>query len=283
MDETKHYFKIDKRITDISHLALSEKALKVYILHCRRINPRKNLGCSMAGATDAKKYAGIPDKSVYDRAIQELNSKHLIELRQDVKTGYLKATAIEILTFPVYDAKNRRFKQVTGLEHNHRTYSPGQYIRIPSAIVDSGMLKKLNAETLLTMLRLFSKTDMKAFGGVDPRFIHCYCDETPAGYKPLKGKPHLSEALETNKYRFTTNINCTAVNDLVHHSLFEYRQVLAYRDVSDPDYMYIVEFLKPNDIGKYIISTPKNKGQIVIDILVPRFSVDDFFNGIDSS
>jgi hypothetical protein len=281
MAETKHYFKIDRRIVDISHLALSEKALKVYILHCRRINPRKNLGCSMAGATDAKKYAGIPDKAVYNAAIKELCSKHLIEMRHDIKTGYLKATAIEILTFPVYDAKNRRFKPVTGLEHNHRTYSPGQYIRIPSAIVDDGMLKKLNAETLLTMLRLFSKTDMKTFGGVDPRYIHCYCSDTPAGYKPFKSEPHLSEALEAKRYRFTANINCQAVNDLVHHSLFKYCKVLAYRDKSDPDYMYIIEFLKQSDNGKYIISTPKSDGQIVIDILVPQFSADNFF--IDSS
>lgn len=284
MDEgKKQYFKIDKGIAEISNRSLSEKALKVYILHCLRANTKKNLGCSLAGANDAKKYAGIPDKLVYEKALKELQDKHFIKLRDDVKTGYLKAMPVEILTFPTYDAKNRQFKKVKGLEHDHRTYHPGQYLNIPTELINIGMLKKLNADTLLIMFKLYAHTDIKAFGGVDPRFIHCYNDKFPKGYKPFKQNESLSEVVNTTTYQYSGIISCPLVNDLISKGVFGYKRALVYKDPNDPEYMYVINFLKESESGGYTIPTPKNSGQIVIDILYPRYCVDEYFKGIDSS
>jgi hypothetical protein len=279
----KCYFKVDRQLAEISGRTLSEKALKVYLMHCRRLNQKKNLGCSLAGANDAKQCAGIPDKKLYQKAVQELEEKFLIAQRPDVKTGYLKAVPVEILNFPLYDAKNKRFRRDPAESHAHRTYKHGQYMNIPSIIVDEGFLKQFDTDTILTMLKLYNMTDFKTWYGVDFRKLHCYSPEHPKGYIPLKKENLLSQAVETTRYKCNCSIDCGRINELHSKGLFTYAPALVYQDPNDIEYGYVIEILKPNEKNNYILRTPKNEGQKVITIIQPKHYIEAYFKDIDSS
>lgn len=77
--------------------------------------------------------------------------KYLLRERPDVKNGYLKSTPIEVLAFPDYTPPKGNksegiFRPNSINENQHRTYEKGTYINLPSALIDSGILKNLRRQ-----------------------------------------------------------------------------------------------------------------------------------------
>lgn len=275
------YFKVDKKILDISDRALSGKAVKVYLFHCRRINPKKNLGCSLAGYNDAAKMIGIHDRKVYKKAIEELKEKHLIAERPDVKTGYLKTTAIEVLAFPDYDPKLRRFKPNKTREHQHRTYSnQGEYLLLPAVLIDNGHFKALSPDAILLLLRLYGAYD-REYHCIDFRKLYGYHKDSQGnitpGYKVFTDNCSMAEA-ENMNWRTYKNIslNWEILNDIERQGLLERKLAIIYRDPNDEDYQYIERVIKPDADGKNYFQTP-GKGFEVIGIYTLTYSVESFF------
>lgn len=111
-------------------------------MHCRRVNPTKNQGCSFAGAKSAKKCFNL-GKEAYEKAIKLLEEKHLIKFRNELKTGVLDTIAIEVLTFPSYT--RNEFVGVftpdeTREDEHRRRYKGIRFIQIPSILIDNGYL-----------------------------------------------------------------------------------------------------------------------------------------------
>jgi len=274
---SKTYFKVDVRVCELQVRAISEQALKIYLLHCMRLNPKQHLNCSLSGFKDANKLTGVVDKVLYQKVTDELVGKHLITLRPDVNTGWLKSTAVEVLTFPRYDAKTKRFSKDNAKTHEHRTYTETKYLQIPCAIIEEEHLKMLNSEDILNLLRLYHLDDYERFHGVDFREIHCYSSKNPLGYTPFKNNKYLSEVDPHDRYRANNpKLNCAAINHLVGRRLVTFQPVLVYRDPVDADNTYILKILKDIDSEKVVLDTPDNN-QVVIHILQPRHKVEEFF------
>jgi len=290
-----HYFKIDKKILDINDRSISKKGLLEYFLHARRSNPKKNLSCSFSGLRDAKEYLGL-DRYAYTKALKELEDKFLIALRPDVKTGYLKTVAIEVLAFPNYDKKNRRFLENKTRDHNHRTYSKNdKFINIPSIIIDRGYFKKISMQSLFAILWLYSEANIVEYRGIDYNFIHSLDSENKKGYryyssfgggfsKEIYNKPCV-EAISPNKYifkdfKFQGNFK-EAVDGLVDKNLFEWVPLLLEEDKEDPDiseivgevFRGIVSFNGNKSSNLYLFLKPPEEDIRVIWILRPKFFV----------
>jgi hypothetical protein len=171
--QEKHYFKIEKDFLKLEEKALSKKALLLYILHCRRINKKKNMSCSLSGAKDSKVNFGF-SKNTHKKATEELIEKHLIAKRPDVKTGMLKTTAVEILPFPEYLKSKNTFSK--NKKYKYRDYKKGEYINVPSKLVDDKILASLKIEEIFALLWLYAETDLIECRGVNHDFIHFYND-----------------------------------------------------------------------------------------------------------
>ncbi len=184
MKQKDHYLKVDKKILTLNKDALSKKALLEYLLHCRRMNPKRNMSCSMAGFKSSKEDLGL-NKEAHEKAMKELVNKNLIALRPDVKPGCLKTIAVEVLAFPEYDKETNQFSLDNTREHHHRTYdkSMNQYICIPSSIIDEGYLKELSIQNIYALLWLYSQIDLTNYRGVNFNFIHYFNNETEKGYE----------------------------------------------------------------------------------------------------
>ena len=107
MEAKDHFFKVDRVILTISINSLSKKALLLYLLYCRSLNPKKNMGCSFIGFNAAKDYLG--NIEAFLKAKKELAEKLLIQERPDIKTGILKTTAVEVLNFPDFSKEGNFF------------------------------------------------------------------------------------------------------------------------------------------------------------------------------
>jgi hypothetical protein len=283
MDETRGYFKVDERMCNLQSRAISEQGLKVYLLHCMRLNPKQHLNCSLSGFKDANKLTGVVDTKLYQKVMDELVGKHLVKLRPDVNTGWLKSPAVEVLSFPKYDAKNKRFSKDAAKAHEHRTYKESKYLQIPSVIVEEGHLRMLNAEDVLNLLMLYQLDDYERFHGIDFREIHCYSSKNPLGYTPFKTDKYLSEVDPSDKYQNKNmKLNCPAINHLVSRGLIIYQPALIYRDPVDADNTYILKMLKESDSGKFVLGTP-SVNQVVIHILQPRYKVEELLAKTESS
>jgi len=289
-----HYFKVDKRILEISDKAISKKGILEYTLHCRRLNPEKNLGCSMAGANDARKCLGL-GRDAHRKALEELEYKYLVTQRPDVKTGYLKTTAIEVLAFPKYDKKTRQFLKDATRVHNHRTYKDVQYINIPAPIVDKECLKELSKQSLFAIFWLYGETNLIEYRGVNYNFIYSFYGENEKGYeryctfgggfsKEIYNRPCL-EAISPNRYslpdiKFQGNFN-QAINELVERNLFEWVPVLLKQDKEDLDiseiegeiFKGLVGFEGNNKSKNLYLFVEPPKNIKVIWILRPNFFV----------
>ncbi len=289
-----HYFKIDKKILEINDRSISKKSLLEYFLHCRRSNPKKNLGCSFGGARDAKECLGL-DRHAHTKSLKELQDKFLIALRPDVKTGYFKTVAIEVLAFPDYDKKNRRFLENKTRVHNHRTYSKNdKFITIPSIIIDSGYFKKISMQSLFAILWLYSETDLINCRGVNYNFIHSLSSGNKKGYrhhsyfgggfsKEIYNKP-CAEAISPDRYifkdfRFQGSFK-QAIGELVDKNLFEWVPLLLEEDKEDPDiskfaggvFKGIVPFNDNKSSNLYLFLEPPEDIR-VIWMLRPNFFV----------
>lgn len=294
MKSEDHYFKIDKKILEINDRSISKKGLLEYFLHSRRSNKKKNQGCSFGGAKDAKEYLGL-DRYAYTKALKELEDKFLIALRPDVKTGYFKTVAIEVLAFPKYDKKNRRFLENKTRVLNHRTYSKNdKFINIPSIIIDRGYFKRISMQSLFAILWLYSEANLVDCRGINYNFIHSLNSENKKGYryyssfgggfsKEIYNKPCV-EALVPNRYIlpdviFQGNFK-QAVDELVDKNLFEWIPVLLKEDKEDPDisevfgevFRGIVPFGDNKSSNLYLFLKPPEDKR-VIWILRPNFFV----------
>lgn len=278
MKSEDHYFKIDKKILKTNDRSISKKGLLEYFLHCRRSNPKKNLGCSFGGAKDAKEYLGL-DRYAYTKALKELEDKFLIALRPDVKTGYFKTVATEVLAFPKYDKKNRRFLENKTRVHNHRTYSKNdKFINIPSIIIDRGYFKRISIQSLFAILWLYSEANLVDCRGINYNFIHSLNSENKKGYryhsffgggfsKEIYRRPCV-EALVPNRYIlpnviFQGNFK-QAVVELVDKNLFEWVPLLLKEDKEDPDISEVV-----GEVFRGIVPIGDNKSSNLYLFLEP--------------
>lgn len=292
-----HYFKVDKRILEIVDRSISKKALFVYLLHCRRANPKKNLGCSMAGYQNAKKCLGIAEKETYLLALEELQTKHLIKKRPDVGTRQLRTEAIEVLSFPLYDKKTKQFSVNNAKEHDHRTYNRDEdsYIIMPSIIIDSGHLKDLSVQGIFALLWLYSETKMLEYWGVNHNFLYAinttyskgYVHYTVfgEGYSEKIFKKNCVHAVHPNKYvlpsiKFQGNF-AEALNEVKDKGLFELVPIIIRYDPEDNDMLEIIDEIfrgfiefetKEESKNLYLIVQPGINDKIIW-ILRPIYAV----------
>ena len=256
------------------------------------INPVKNLSCSFSGARDAYKLLGL-DKEAWQLANKELEEKFFTQKRPEVGTGFLKTIAIEILAFPLYDRSINWFSLDNINEHNHRTYkTPGQYINVPSIIIDKRYLKHMVLAEIYALLWLYSRISFINYYGVNFHLIHRYVKESN-GFKRFKkfGDGFLKEIhgrwcvevispgtqhIEDNKY---LGDFLKAVDSLVHKGLFKWIPILIWEDPEDKDIKIIKEEIFPGIIESFdternmhLLEEPE-KDHRVIWILAPTYPV----------
>lgn len=295
-DSTDHYFKVDRRILNINAKAISKTALLIYLMHCRRINTKKNNGCSFSGFKDAKKYLAIIDKDLYTKRLTELELKHLITQRPDIKKGCLKSTPIEVLEFPEYDKKKKQFYQDTSKEHHHRTYNSfnKKYINVPSQIIDDKYLIDMSIEEIFALLWLYSECNMHEYLGVYYNFVHKHDCEKGFKYYGTKFGNGYSEKIYNkkcmnlnvpNKYQLP-NIKFQgelqrAIENLIEKDLFNLVPILLNIDPEDQDrvksisefFRGLVDFSNDEQSKNLYLFADPGENKKVIWILRPKFKI----------
>lgn len=238
------YFKVPTALSEISSKSISQKALKLYLVHCRHINKRKNVGCSLAGLRSARIHIGLDEES-FKGATEELVKKNLIVIRDDVGTGIYKGDAVEVLKFPKYNKQKNTFMRSKNKEKQHRTYEDGEYINVPAAIVDGGWLKQMDSKSVLFLLRLYSQIDPET-GYANINKFHLIIGEKDV---KIEDQPQTDEnnprLLADGKY-----IDVDAMVQLMQLKLISYEHVVKYQDPDDPSLCYIDMKQSPADFKK---------------------------------
>lgn len=274
------YFKIANTFLNLTQKALSQKALKLYILHCRAANKKKNENCSLTGFAFTNKVIGIADKKTFIAAMDELISKNLVAIRDDVSTGKLKSKAVEVLNFPGYDKKRKHFIKQDESKIIENSIEVGDYINIPIEIVDEGYLKKLDSKGLFALLKLYSFLDVET-GYVNVKSIHLleqwkkskvnrpydeyiYEDEDDSG----DGLDNFSIVGEINKDDLDQLINC---------GLIRICKVSIYKDPEDASYCFVDKGKDPEEIEEYQIQGKDCRGYSVVYAIKLRYLVSENF------
>jgi len=290
LNPEEHYFKVDSKILNLPKEALSKKELLVYILHCRAVNPNnKFMGCSVAKFTRAREVFNLP-KTAYQKALDMLITKNLLEIRPDIKTGIYRE-AVEVLNFPIYNLEGNTFNIDQNKEDNHRRrYKGTKYINIPSKIIDKGYLKELKLQDIWAILWLYNNLDMSENLGVSHELVHAYNPDYKKGYKNYNNVTfgdgfHKSiynapcvEVLEHKVYWFPKDlegfqgIKAEAFNSLIDRGLFVFVPILIEYDKEDDGIITIkneifrgmLEFEKHIESkNKYLLVEPKQNQKIV--------------------
>ena len=290
LNPEEHYFKVDSKILNLPKDALSKKELLVYILNCRAVNPiNKFMGCSVAGFTRAREVFNL-SKTAYQKALDMLITKNLLEIRPDIKTGIYRE-AVEVLNFPIYNLEGNTFNIDQNKEDNHRRrYKGTKYINIPSKIIDKGYLKELKLQDIWAILWLYNNLDMSENLGVSHELVHAYNPDYKRGYKNYNNVTfgdgfHKSiynapcvEVLEHKVYWFPKDlegfqgIKVEAFNSLIDRGLFVFVPILIEYDKEDDGIITVkneifrgmLEFEKYIDSkNKYLLVEPKQNQKIV--------------------
>ena len=290
LNPEEHYFKVDSKIINLPKDALSKKELLVYILNCRAVNPiNKFMGCSVAGFTRAREVFNL-SKTAYQKALDMLITKNLLEIRPDIKTGIYRE-AVEVLNFPIYNLEGNTFNIDQNKEDNHRRrYKGTKYINIPSKIIDKGYLKELKLQDIWAILWLYNNLDMSENLGVSHELVHAYNPDYKKGYKNYNNVTfgdgfHKSiynapcvEVLEHKVYWFPKDlegfqgIKAEAFNSLIDRGLFVFVPILIEYDKEDDGIITVkneifrgmLEFEKYIDSkNKYLLVEPKQNQKIV--------------------
>ena len=226
------YFKVPTALSEISSKSISQKALKLYLVHCRHINKRKNVGCSLAGLRSARIHIGLDEES-FKGATEELVKKNLIVIRDDVGTGIYKGDAVEVLKFPKYNKQKNTFMRSKKKEKQHRTYEDGEYINVPAAIVDGGWLKQMDSKSVLFLLRLYSQIDPETGYANINKFYMLQEKVTEAEVDQPTTVESKTRILASGE------IDLEAMYQLMHLKLISYEHVVKYQDPDDPSLCYI--------------------------------------------
>jgi len=290
LNPEEHYFKVDSKILNLPKEALSKKELLVYILNCRAVNPiNKFMGCSVAGFTRAREVFNL-SKTAYQKALDMLITKKLLETRPDIKTGIYRE-AVEVLNFPIYNIEGNTFNIDQNKEDNHRRrYKGTKYINIPSKIIDKGYLKELKLQDIWAILWLYNNLDMSENLGVSHELVHAYNPDYKKGYKNYNNVIfgdgfHKSiynapcvEVLEHKVYWFPKDlegfqgIKAEAFNSLIDRGLFVFVPILIEYDKEDDGIITVkneifrgmLEFEKYIESkNKYLLVEPKQNQKIV--------------------
>ena len=267
------YFKVASGLIEIGPKALSQKALKLYLLHCRRLNKVKNKGCSLIGLKDASKMIGITYKKGYKDATDELISKHLIDIRDDVSKGCLKSNAVEVLKFPEYSKQMKQFSVATELDCRHRTNEEGEYVIIPIQIVDEGYLKSLQTRGCLTLISLYSMIEAES-GFVNVKTLHLKTNAQQVQRNHRYDEFFEEDEFALDNYTIQGKIDKDGLDQVLRSGLFYIESVVMYQDPDDPSYCYIDKKLE-TDLFEGGIYEKERKGYSVVQALRPKHSVGD--------
>jgi hypothetical protein len=304
LNPEEHYFKVDSKILNLPKEALSKKELLVYILNCRAVNPiNKFIGCSVAGFTRAREVFNL-SKTAYQKALDMLITKKLLEIRPDIKTGIYRE-AVEVLNFPIYNIEGNTFNIDQNKEDNHRRRYKGTiYINIPSKIIDKGYLKGLKLQDIWAILWLYNNLDMSENLGVSHELIYAYNPYYKRGYKNYNNVIfgngfHKSiynktcvEAVESIEYIFSKDLNgfkgnkAEAFNSLIERGLFAFVPILIEHDEEDDGIITVTNEIFKGLVGfesntdsknKYLLVEPR-QNQKIVWIMRPRIPVinEDF-------
>jgi hypothetical protein len=287
----EHYFKVDSKILNLPKEALSKKELLVYILHCRAVNPiNKFMGCSVAGFTRAREVFNL-SRTAYQKALDMLIIKNLLEIRPDIKTGIYRE-AVEVLNFPIYNLEGNTFNIDQNKEDNHRRrYKVTKYINIPSKIIDKGYLKGLKLQDIWAILWLYNNLDMSENLGVSHELVYAYNPGHKRGYNNYNNAPfgdgfHKSiynkmcvEVVEPIEYIFSKDLNgfqgnnkAEAFNSLIERGLFAFVPILIEYDEEDEGIITVKNEIFKGLVGferntdsknKYLLVEPKQNQKIV--------------------
>ena len=290
LNPEEHYFKVDSKILNLPKEALSKKELLVYILNCRAVNPiNKFMGCSVAGFTRAREVFNL-SKTAYQKALDMLITKNLLEIRPDIKTGIYRE-AVEVLNFPIYNLEDNTFNIDQNKEDNHRRRYKGTiYINIPSKIIDKGYLKGLKLQDIWAILWLYNNLDMSENLGVSHELVHAYNPGHKRGYKNYNNVTfgdgfHKSiynktcvEAVEPIEYIFSKDLNgfksnkAEAFNSLTERGLFAFVPILIEYDEEDDGIITVKNEIFKGLLGfekyidsknKYLLVEPRQNQKIV--------------------
>ena len=291
LNPEEHYFKVDSKILNLPKEALSKKELLVYILHCRAVNPiNKFMGCSVAGFTRAREVFNL-SKTAYQKALDMLITKNLLEIRPDIKTGIYRE-AVEVLNFPIYNLEGNTFNIDQNKEDNHRRrYKVTKYINIPSKIIDKGYLKGLKLQDIWAILWLYNNLDMSENLGVSHELVYAYNPGHKRGYNNYNNAPfgdgfHKSiynkmcvEVVDPKEYIFSKDLNgfqgnnkAEAFNSLIERGLFALVPILIEYDEEDDGIITVKNEIFKGLVGferntdsknKYLLVEPKQNQKIV--------------------
>lgn len=238
------YFKVCKDILNISNTKdLSKSELLIYLLHCRRVNPKgKHLNCSLAGVNDIKNKFQL-EKEAIETAHKNLIKKFFIEEKEKSYTGFYKTTAKKILPFPEYTTN--KYNKGTFSKRENYTFNN---IQIPSSLIDKGIINAYTERAaIMCILLLFSLINYSKYLGVNYNLIYFYNDERQftrgkigGGFNPEISHKYFYEAVPPNRIFVADEIkenfkHSTKIIELIKKwtDLFELVPVLFYKDLED--------------------------------------------------
>lgn len=287
----EHYFWLDRRLLMLPTGTLSKKAILLYLLYARSCNP-KHMQCSFVSYTAAKHCVGLSHTAV-DNAREELIKQGLIKLRPDIKCGYFKTVAVEVLDFPSFDSD-----AFTPSENIRSILKSQGVLFLPSSLLDKGELNRLNLLEIRILLLLYSLCRWEECLGIDFQLVHAWHHKVPkgiiaikknfgSGFHPsIKGKPCF-QVVPHKKWKIHDKVLADygegiyrVLNSLVEKGLFVYAPVVIWRDPEDSDiaevrreiFKGIVKFHSKTDKykQKYRLA-PLNDNESVVWILRPVY------------
>ncbi len=253
----EHYFWVDRTFLHFLRNILSKKAILLYLLYARSCNP-KQMQCSMVSYTSAQKCVGLSHHA-FDAARQELIDKNLIKLRPDIKTGYFKVIAVEVLPMPSPGTGS-----LTPPEHIRSIEkAENSAILLPSQLLDESKLKNLMVLELLMLVFLYANCRWGECLGIDFQVVHAFNFSIPEGlvytkkvfgegfHHSLQGKP-CYQVLKSQRWRvseallssYGKNIGET-LNSLVKKELFYAVPAMVRTDPEDRDIGEVVHEVFP--------------------------------------
>jgi len=297
-NQEEHYFKVDRKILNIASVKdLGKAELLLYLQHCRAINPKKHLGCSLVGKKNTAKLNLGLDPAKIEKTQKLLIDKFLLRERPDVKNGFLKSIPVEVLAFPDYtppqDKKSEgAFKPNCINENQHRTYEKGTYINLPSALIDSGILKDLRRQSIFALMWLYDNISWLDYWGINPYLVH----KKAYNNKGYTRKGRFGEGFRQSIYKksyyiadkpenvflskdlkFIQGNLKDSVEEVIDKELFYSKPVLIEEDLDDSE---IIRFIKEIHKGiipfdsqdknpEYLFSAADKNNQKVIWIISP--------------
>lgn len=258
-----NYFKVSDLLLDTD---IKKSELWVYLIHCRH-RGIKSKGHSIAGLNaTVRTFGNSINKKVYDKCINSLIDKGLIQYAdEEIKKGFYKT--------------DKAIKVIEGKKN----------IQIPIELLDKKIITNLKESEIKDIINLYSLYDpLGSFGGLDHSYTKAINDNTTIGaeyltifgggfHRVIHGKKAYKIEYPT-KYVRGSDFNID-LNKYIDMKLFKLKPVIQEHDPDDEDlsnligevFGDLVRFESTEKNHKYITVLEDN--QKVIWVLEPVYPI----------